>query len=188
MPGGNIRAPAVNDDGPRIVTDSRAIPDTVRTRTELRAGDIGNLIRLHGEVYAAEQGWDWTFEAFAAQTFGRLADRWDPSRDRIWIAERQGELVGCIAILAVEADIAQLRWFLVHPDARGSGLGRRLIDEALSFCRSAGYSHVFLWTTASLPAAARLYRSCGFVLTHQETVQRWGTVLTEERYDLDITP
>jgi N-acetylglutamate synthase-like GNAT family acetyltransferase len=171
-----------------IMTAPSGPPTDIRIRSEFRPGDIGSLIRLHGELYAAERGWDWTFEAFAAQTFGRLADRWDPALDRIWIAERHGEIVGCIAILAVENDIAQLRWFLVHPEARGSGLGRRLIDEALSFCRGAGYSHVFLWTTASLAAAARLYRSFGFMLTHQETVQRWGSVLTEERYDLDLTP
>lgn len=178
----------MTDDAGLHSPGTRATSSDVRIRTELDPGDIGNLIRLHGEVYAAEQGWDWTFEAFAAQTFGRLADRWDPSVDRIWIAERHGELAGCIAILAVEDDIAQLRWYLVRPDARGAGLGRQLMDEALSFCRSAGYSHVFLWTTASLPTAARLYRSYGFTLTHQETVERWGAVLTEERYDLDITP
>ena len=156
-------------------------------RHQLQPGDIGGLIRMHGELYAREQGWDWTFEAYAAQTFGRLAERWDPAHDRIWIAERAGAIVGSIAILEVEERIAQLRWFLVHPSARGSGLGRRLMADAIEFCRSAGFTHVFLWTTASLTAAARLYRSFGFELTHQETTERWGAVLTEERYDLDIT-
>lgn len=155
-------------------------------RNDLRAGDIGSLIRLHGEIYAAEQGWDWTFEAFAAQTFGRLADHWDPARERIWIAERGDDIVGSIAILSVDDALAQLRWFLVHPSARGEGLGGRLIDTALSFCRCAGHAHVFLWTTASLAAAAHLYRSRGFMLTHQETKERWGAIVTEERYDLDI--
>lgn len=155
-------------------------------RHDLRPGDIGSVIRLHGEVYAAEQGWDWRFEAFAAQTFGRLAEQWDPVRDRVWIAERAGEIVGCIAILFVDDGVAQLRWFLVHPSVRDEGLGRHLMDEALSFCRTAGYSHVFLWTTASLVAAAHLYRSQGFMLTHQETKELWGAVVTEERYDLDI--
>lgn len=170
------------------VTRVSSASGDIQVRTDLHPGDIGRLIRLHGEVYAAEQGWDWTFEAFVAQTFGRLADRWDPSVDRLWIAERDGEVIGCIAILWVEADIAQLRWFVVHPDSRGSGLGRRLTEDALAFCRGAGYRHVFLWTTASLSAAARLYRSFGFTLTHQETVERWGGVVTEERFDLDITP
>ena len=156
-------------------------------RNDLRAGDIGSLIRLHGEIYAIEQGWDWKFEAFAADTFGRLAEQWDPVRDRVWIAEHGGGIVGCIAILQVDEGLAQLRWFLVHPSVRGEGLGRRLMTEALSFCRSTGYSHVFLWTTASLAAAAHLYRSFGFALTHQETKELWGAVVTEERYDLDIT-
>lgn len=155
-------------------------------RNDFRSGDIGRLIELHGELYAREFGWDWTFEAFAAETFGRLAHQWDPARERIWIAEHSGRPVGCIAILGIDDDVAQLRWFLVHPEARGSGLGRRLIDDALSFCRSAGYTHVFLWTMASLAAAAHLYRSYGFEITHQASVERWGAVLTEERYDLDL--
>jgi N-acetylglutamate synthase-like GNAT family acetyltransferase len=159
----------------------------ISIRNDIRSGDIGNLIRIHGELYAREYGWNWSFEAFAAETFGRLAHQWDPARERIWIAEHDGVIVGCIGILSVEDDIAQLRWFLVHPAARGSGLGRRLIDDALSFCRTAGYSRVFLWTMAGLAAAAHLYRSYGFEITHQETVERWGAVLTEERYDLDLT-
>lgn len=159
----------------------------IHLRNDIRSGDIGSLIRMHGELYAREYGWDWSFEAFAAETFGRLAHTWDPARERIWIAEREGGIVGCIAILSVDDDIAQLRWFLVDPAVRGTGLGRRLIDEALSFCRAAGYAHVFLWTMAGLAAAAHLYRSYGFEITHQETVERWSAVLTEERYDLDLT-
>jgi N-acetylglutamate synthase-like GNAT family acetyltransferase len=165
---------------------ARTSAGPIRIRNELRTGDIGNLIRLHGEIYAREYGWDWTFEAFAAHTFGRLAERWEPAHDRIWIAERTGDIVGCIAILRVDADVAQLRWFLVQPSARGAGLGRRLLREALSFCRTAGYAHVFLWTTAALTAAAHLYRSHGFTLTHQETTEKWGAALTAERYDLDL--
>ncbi|MGH7449528.1 MAG: GNAT family N-acetyltransferase [Longimicrobiales bacterium] len=162
--------------------------DGITLRNELRTGAIGRIIRLHGELYAHEYGWDWTFEAFVAQTFGRLAERRDEALDRIWLAERGGAIVGCIAILAADADVAQLRWFLVHPIARGGGLGRHLLEEALSFCRSAGYSHVFLWTMASLTAASHLYRSCGFERTHQETVERWGAMLTEERYEVDLGP
>lgn len=158
----------------------------ITLRTELRPGDIGTLILLHGELYAKEYGWDHTFEAYAAQTFGRIAERWDPALDRIWIAERDGSIVGCIAILAAHDNVAQLRWFLVHPAARGAGLGRRLMHEALLFCRSAGYSHVFLWTMASLTTAAYLYRSFGFALTHRESVERWGAPLIEERHDLDL--
>lgn len=158
----------------------------IRLRTDIRTGDIGELIRLHGEVYAREYGWDWTFEAFAAGTFGRMADRWDVARDRLWIAEQDGRVVGCIAILSVDDVTAQLRWFVVHPAARGAGLGRRLIEEAISFTRGAGYRRVFLWTMATLTTAAHLYRAHGFELTHQETVERWGAVLTEERYDLQL--
>lgn len=155
-------------------------------RNDLRSGDIGRLIELHGELYAGEFGWDWTFEAYAAETFGRLAHQWNPARERIWIAEQSGRIVGCIGILGIDHDVAQLRWFLVRPEMRGSGLGRRLIEDALTFCRSVGYTHVFLWTMASLAAAAHLYRWYGFEVTHQETVERWGAVLTEERYDLDL--
>jgi GNAT superfamily N-acetyltransferase len=159
----------------------------VNVRIDLRPGDIGRIIALHGELYAAQCGWDWTFEAYAGRTFAEWAARHDPVRDRIWIVEQEADIVGCIAIINAGGDVAQLRWFLLHPDLRGRGLGRDLVGRALAFCRECGYQRVILWTAASLTAATQLYRSFGFELTARETGESWGTTVTQEHYELRLT-
>src|SRR3954464_15005849 len=114
----------------------------VTVRDDLRPGDMGRVMGLHRQLCAQEYGFDHGFEAYVAETvaeFGKLAR---PGLDRLWVAERDGHLVGCIAIIGREDGLAQLRWFLVHPTARGSGLGRRLVQESLAFCREAGYRSV----------------------------------------------
>jgi N-acetylglutamate synthase-like GNAT family acetyltransferase len=117
--------------------------------------------------------------------FGKLAR---PGLDRLWLAERGGQVVGSVAILGRAAgDAAQLRWFLVHPDTRGTGLGRSLVGEALTFCRLAGYRSVYLWTVNGLDAAAHLYRSAGFRKTETKPPAiLWGAEVSEERYDLTL--
>ena len=159
----------------------------VTVRHDLRPGDMGRVVALHGMLYAEEFGFDHGFEAYVAETvaeFGRLAR---PGLDRLWVAERAGQQVGSIAIVGREAGAAQLRWFLVHPDVRGSGLGRRLVDAALTFCRTAGYRSVYLWTVSGLDAAARLYVAAGFRKTETKPpALLWGVQLSEERYDLDL--
>jgi GNAT superfamily N-acetyltransferase len=159
----------------------------VTVRTDLRPGDMGRVIALHGVLYAEEYGFDYGFEAYVAETvaeFGHLAR---PGLDRLWVAERDGLMIGSIAIVGREDGAAQLRWFLVAPDARRSGLGRRLVHEALEFCRGAGYRSVFLWTVTGLDAAARLYLAAGFRKTETKPpAMLWGVQLAEERYDLDL--
>jgi GNAT superfamily N-acetyltransferase len=159
----------------------------ITVRHDLRPGDMGRVIAQHGELYAREYCFDHGFEAYVAETmaeFGKLAR---PGRDRLWVAERGGHLLGSIAIIGREEGLAQLRWFLVHPDARGAGLGRRLVDEALAFCRSAGYRSVCLWTVNGLDAAAHLYLKSGFRKTEAKpAVALWGAILSEERYDLTL--
>jgi GNAT superfamily N-acetyltransferase len=156
-------------------------------RHDLRPGDMGRVIAMHGVRYTEEYGFDHGFEAYVAETvaeFGRLVR---PGLDRLWVAERDGRLVGSIAILGREDGAAQLRWFLVDPDVRGHGLGRRLIDESLAFCRTAGYRSVYLWTVNGLDAAARLYVAAGFQKTEvKPPAMLWGVQLAEERYDLDL--
>lgn len=158
----------------------------ITTRHELSPGDIGRVSAFHGIVYADEMAWDLTFEAYVARGLAEIALRFDSERDRIWLAERAGELVGCIGIVSSADGSAQLRWFLVHPDCRGKGLGHTLLHTALDFCRSSGRRRVFLWTVRELAAAARLYREVGFRLTKSQVREQWGTIVTEERYDLDL--
>lgn len=160
------------------------MPD-VTIRTNLKAGDVGTVIHLHGVIHADECGFDPTFEAYVAVP---LADfiRAPSPRGRIWLAECDGQVVGCIAIVPVSEEVAQLRWFLVAPSARGAGLGRRLLDEALCFCRTCGFSRVILWTVSSLQTAARLYRNVGFRRTEEKSGHMWGVDVVEEKYELEL--
>jgi ribosomal protein S18 acetylase RimI-like enzyme len=157
----------------------------VTLRTELRPGDLGRIILLHGTVYARECGFDHTFEAYVAGPLAEFA-RAVSSRERLWLAERDGVLVGCIAIVAAAPRTAQLRWFLVDPSARGAGLGRRLLDEALAFSKQCGYDTVILWTVSALTAAAHLYRSVGFRKTAEKPGRMWGVEVVEEKYEMRL--
>ena len=156
----------------------------IHIRTDIRPGDIGYLVYLHGVLYANEYQLDHTFEGYVASGLGEFAKSYDESKDHLWLAEKKGLIVGSIAIVGLTSKTAQLRWFLVHPDARGAGLGRHLVQQALAFCRVRRFESVFLWTVSELPAAAHHYKNAGFVRTEQKTHEIWGSVRTEERYDL----
>jgi GNAT superfamily N-acetyltransferase len=170
-----------------VSSDIRKLPPDITIRSTLRPGDIGYLTYLHGTLYAAEYGWDHTFEAYVA---GPLAEfgKSHNDRDRIWIVEQEGQVAGSIAIVEASRDEAQLRWFLLHPLLRGQGIGRALMDSAISFCIEKHYSRVFLWTESALKAAARIYEASGFRLTKQETHELWGAIVTEQRYELILVP
>ena len=182
-PGAAARDVAEHDERQELTTP---IP-SVTVRHAVRAGDLGRVIALHGVLYAAEYGFDHTFEAYVAYTIGEFGRAIRPDRDRLWLAERGDQLVGVIGIVGREGGAAQLRWFLTHPDARRRGLGRFLIDRALDFCRGAGYGSVFLWTVSPLADAARLYVAAGFRKTEEkESGPQWGVTLAEQRYDLRL--
>lgn len=159
--------------------------ESVTLRTALRPGDIGTVIRLHGTVYAREHGFDHTFEAYVAGPLAAFA-RAGSDRERLWLAEREGRIVGCVAIVAASPTVAQLRWFLVDPDARGAGLGRRLLDEAIAFSRARDYESIVLWTVSALEAAAHLYRATGFRKVEEKPGRMWGVDVVEERYELAL--
>jgi GNAT superfamily N-acetyltransferase len=154
-------------------------------RTELRPGDMGEVVRMHGVLYAREHGFDATFEAYVAEPLARFVIARSP-RERMWIAERGSRMVGCVAIVAASRDVAQLRWFLVDPAARGRGIGGRLLDEAIAFSRERGYRSIVLWTVSALAAAARLYLSRGFALAERKPGRMWGTDVVEERYERSL--
>jgi GNAT superfamily N-acetyltransferase len=156
----------------------------ITLRTDLRPGDLGSVVHLHGVVYAREHGFDPTFEAYVAGPLAELVLA--PDRGRIWLAERDGRLVGCVAIVAADVRTAQLRWFLVEPSARGAGLGTRLLREAVAFCRERGHERIFLWTVSALEAAARLYRAAGFRKTEEKPGRVWGVDVVEEKYELSL--
>jgi GNAT superfamily N-acetyltransferase len=156
--------------------------ETITLHTDLRPGDLGTIVSLHGTIYARERGFDSTFEAYVAGPLAEFVCSPSP-RQRLWIAERDGRIVGCIAIVAASPLTAQFRWFLVEPSARGCGLGQSLLDEALGFCRECGYGEIFLWTESALTVAARLYQAAGFRKTAEKPGWMWGVDLVEERYE-----
>lgn len=161
--------------------------DEVSLRTELRPDDVPRIVQLHADLHGQEFGFDATFADYVAAPLKEfLAARTD--RQRMWLAERAGWIVGCVAIVAASAECAQLRWFLVVPEERGAGLGRRLLNAALDFSRESGYREVVLWTEARLLAAARLYESAGFRLVEEKPGLNWGVQVVEQRYELRLSP
>jgi GNAT superfamily N-acetyltransferase len=157
----------------------------IEIRHEFRPGDIGRLVELHGLLYSEEYGFDHTFEAYVAEPLARFVLT-KTDRERIWLVDDNGILMGSVAIVMQSDTDAQFRWFLLHPSLRGKGLGSKLMDETIAFCREKGYERIFLWTVSDLHAAAALYRKAGFRLIEEHTHMIWGSWLTEQRYELEL--
>lgn len=149
-------------------------------------GDLGWVVMKHGEVYAAEFGWDTTFEALVARIVTDYANKHDPGREAAWIAEVEGERAGCVFCVADDERTAKLRILLVDPRARGHGLGGRLVDTCLDFARFAGYSRMKLWTNHPLVAARRIYLDRGFRLNEEEPHHSFGVDLIGQTYEIEL--
>jgi N-acetylglutamate synthase-like GNAT family acetyltransferase len=156
----------------------------IKIRTSLEPGDVGYVIYLHGTLYAREYGLDHTFEGYVAERLGDFARQYDSSTDYFAVMEMDGRIVGSIVIDGQEDQTAMLRFFLVHPEARGRGLGQELMNRALAFCREHSFKSVFLWTLSDLKTAIHIYQQSGFACTERHTHEVWGALRTEERYDL----
>jgi ribosomal protein S18 acetylase RimI-like enzyme len=159
-------------------------------RRELRPGDLGAIIEHHGRLYAREYGVDSSFEAHVAAAVARAALRGFPrDSEAIWIVERDGTHAGSLALTDEGDGVAWVRFFVLDPEARGAGLGRRLLDELLETARENGFDRVVLETFSDLHAAAHLYRAHGFRVASEETGPRWGRAeLTYQRYELELLP
>jgi DNA-binding MarR family transcriptional regulator/N-acetylglutamate synthase-like GNAT family acetyltransferase len=141
-----------------------------------RVGDVGWAIERHGLVYSDEFGWNEEFEALVATLFARFATKHDSAAERFWVAEVDGERVGCVFVVRSEKDnnAAQLRCLLVDPSGRGLGVGRKLVDECIQFAKSAGYRQIILWTNDVLIAARRIYEAAGFSLIEESPHRSFG--------------
>lgn len=155
---------------------------------EHRAGDIGWVVALHGALYQREYGWNADFEALVAGIGADFLRRFDPAGDRAWIAEVDGERVGCAFVVRSSRTVAKLRLVLVDPRARGTGLGRRLVREAIAFARASGYRKLTLWTNDCLHAARAIYAGEGFELVRQEPHLSFGKQLVGQYWALPLTP
>ena len=154
---------------------TKSAPRSVVVR-DPRPGDIGWAIAAHGELYAKQFGWNAEFEALVAKLFADYANQHDPSSERLWIAELDGERVGCVFLVrnAEDVTVAQLRCLLVDPKGRGLGIGTRLVDECVSFAREAGYRAIMLWTNDILISARKIYEGAGFKLDHEYPHHSFG--------------
>jgi DNA-binding MarR family transcriptional regulator/N-acetylglutamate synthase-like GNAT family acetyltransferase len=169
--------------GGAVAEEPAAAPYVLRP---LQSGDLGWVIHRHGALYAQEYGYDERFEALVAEIAARFVQRFDPSGERCWIAERGGEIVGCVFVVRKSKTVAKLRLLLVEPQARGLGIGRRLIDECVRFARRTGYSKLVLWTQSELDAARHLYTLAGFRRVHRERHHSFGKRLVAETWELAL--
>jgi DNA-binding MarR family transcriptional regulator/GNAT superfamily N-acetyltransferase len=156
------------------------------TLRSLESGDYGWVVERHGALYRQEYGWDETFEALVARIVADYIDHRDPLRENAWIAEVNGERVGCIFCVKKSEKIAQLRILLVEPHARGAGVGTRLVDECLRFARGAGYIEMMLWTNDILVDARRIYERFGFKLIEEERHHSFGKDLVGQNWAVTL--
>jgi GNAT superfamily N-acetyltransferase len=153
-------------------------------RTELRSGDIGFITYMHGILYKKEYNYGVNFEAYVAQGLYEFYKNYNPQKDCIWIAEHNHKIIRSLLLMHREKEVAQLRYFLLDPDYRGIGLGKKLANFYTDFLNKKNYKKIYLWTTDELFAAAHIYKQMEFKLTQEIESTTFGKLLKEQRYDL----
>jgi peptidyl-dipeptidase Dcp len=157
--------------------------DDICIRTELRPGDIGYVTYMHGALYSKEYHYGLQFESYVAKGLCEFYEKYNPERNRIWACEHNDRMIGFL-LLMDRGDAAQLRYFLIEPEFRAIGLGRKLLNLYMDFLRQCGYTASYLWTTHELSTAASLYKRLGFQLTEEKESTAFGKPLIEQRHDL----
>lgn len=175
----------VVDSAGQGVVDSSG-QGAVTVRTDLRPGDLGYVIHLHGRLYKEEQNFGVGFEAYVAQGLAELYRQYDPEKDRVWVCEQGNAIVGFLALMHRDEQTAQLRYFLLQPECRGVGLGKRLMEDFMGYLREKGYRHCYLWTTSEQQTAIALYKRYGFVFVDEKGSSTFGKQLVEQKYELNL--
>jgi DNA-binding MarR family transcriptional regulator/ribosomal protein S18 acetylase RimI-like enzyme len=159
--------------------------EDITIRHRMKAGDIGYITYMHGWIYKEEYNYTTVLEGYVAKSFYDFLVNYNAEKDRLWLAEHNNEIVGSIGIVG-HGDRAQLRWFLIHPNYRGLKLGKRLMDEAIQFCKQKDYKTVFLDTTDDLDKAVSMYTNAGFVKISEKENHTWADDLMELELELDL--
>jgi len=170
----------------RKLLGDEAEPRTPYLLRQHEPGDLGWIVHRQAMLYANEYGWDGTYEALAAEIVAQFIKNHDAKRERCWIAEKDGERVGGVFVAKASDEVAKLRLLHVERDARGLGIGRRLVEECVRFARQAGYEKMTLWTQSILLAARHIYEQAGFQLVREEQHHSFGKDLTAETWELNL--
>ena len=168
-----------------VLAKNTATPDYILRRDQV--GDLGLIANRQGLIYEQEYGWDKTYEALAAKILSEFVGRNDAVNERAWIAEKHGNILGSVYLMKEDAETARLRLLYVEPQARGLGLGKKLVSECTAFAREAGYKRIVLWTQSTLTAARKLYVNEGYQLIKQEPHHSFGKNLVGETWQLVLT-
>jgi N-acetylglutamate synthase-like GNAT family acetyltransferase len=157
--------------------------EDIHIRTELKPGDIGYIIYMHGRLYKKEYDYGIEFESYVAGGLAEFYQQYDPQKDGVWICEYKNKIVGFL-LLMHRGEAAQLRYFILKPKYRGIGLGNKLMNLYIEHLKKCNYRSSYLWTTDELPTSAHLYKKFGFILTEEKPSNAFGKALKEQRYDL----
>ena len=171
----------------RSLLDDKIEPQIPYLLRMHQPGDMGWIVHRQAILYAEEYGWDETYEALAAEIVAQFIKNYDPKRERAWVAERDGRRVGAVFVAKDSDEIAKLRLLHVEAEARGLGIGKRLVKECVQFARQAGYRKMTLWTQSILHAARHIYKETGFKVVSRKKHHSFGKDLTAETWELDLT-
>lgn len=155
----------------------------IEIRHDLRPGDLGYLTWLHGTIYHRENGYSLAIESYVAGGLHEFYTRYDPARDRVWVCEHEGKMIGFMLLMHRDHNAAQLRYFILQPDYRGIGLGKHLMEQFMAFLIEKNYDSAYLWTTNEQEQASALYRRHGFELVEEVPSTAFGKALTEQKFE-----
>lgn len=157
----------------------------ISIRNELQPGDLSFLAYMHATLYAKEMGYGINFEGYVLDGLGEFAHQYNPAKDKVWICEHEGKIIGSLVGFHRDSDI-QFRYFIFQPEYRGIGLGKHLMSEFIKYAKASGCKNTYLWTTTEQATAISLYTRYGFTQTEEKFSIAFDKPLTELRFDLAL--